>query len=93
VKKSKARRIKLYPIPETEGYLYLNLPKGAQPAGFYEEKDGLEIGLIVNEEAALEKKKFLIIREGDEIKGPASEKLVPIGLFVRKKVFFVFEIK
>lgn len=88
------RRVALYPIVEKEGYFYLNIPKGAYPLGLYEGNGDLEMALIVNDNAALFNKKFLIVEKDQKIEGAPPLKLNYVGLFTRKnRTYFVFEAK
>ena len=88
------RKVALYPILEKEGYFYLNVPKGAQPVDLHEGEEGLKVALLVNDNASLENKKFLITEEDQVIEESPPAKLVSVGLFTRKnRVYFLFEVK
>ncbi len=88
------RRVALYPILEREGYFYLNLPRGAQPLSLHEGESGLEMALIVNGNASLENKKFLLVEKDQVIENSPPNKLIFVGMFNQeKKTSFVFEVK
>ncbi len=88
------RKQKLYSIAEREGYFSLDLPRGAQPVGIYDGRNGLELVAVVNVNAMVDKKKFLIVEEDQIIEGSPPLKLISIGIFSRKdRVYCLYEVK
>ncbi len=90
------RKVTLCSIPKTQGFFHLELPRGAQPIDLYEDKGETKIALLINDNASLDKKEFLMVEKEQPIDGSPPKKLVYFGSFTKKednKKHFIFEVK